>query len=112
MSLKEKLLSKLHKQENFKELFVNTVLQKEEKNNAERNLFIEKTVKEKIDKEKYYQELDAQMKNKVNNPNRKVKQNHINLLTKQINDRKQNLEDKNELKKQQKFIIDKNVIFI
>jgi len=59
-------------------------------------------MKEKVEKEKFEQDKISSAKNKV-------KQTHFELLCKQIQDKKQNVEEKFEIKRLLKKNIDKNV---
>jgi hypothetical protein len=64
--MKENLLLKLYKQENLKELYVNSVKKNEEKKKAERDFILEKTLKDKIDKDRRDDEITSIVKNRVN----------------------------------------------
>ena len=63
--MKDKLLKKLQNQENFKDLYINTVKYKEEKKTSEQDYILEKTMKEKYEKEKNDQEKVFFNRNKV-----------------------------------------------
>ncbi len=57
--MKENLLLKLYKQENLKELYVNSVKKNEEKKKAERDYILEKTLKDKIEKDRRDDEIQV-----------------------------------------------------
>ena len=63
--MKDKLLKRMQNQENFKDLYINTVKFKEEKKNSEQDYLLEKTMGEKFEKEKNDQEKAFQYRNQV-----------------------------------------------